>query len=62
MSTREYRFHLICPQCNRKSVVVESWRNETKTLPAVPSPLNCGDCLIERVTVVPLKIEKVDVI
>jgi transcription elongation factor Elf1 len=51
---REYRFHLSCPQCHRKSVVVEQ---SSKTTLA----LNCGDCLIERVEVVPLKIEKVDV-
>jgi hypothetical protein len=44
-----YRFHLVCPICNKES--------ETTSDKLVPTPhVNCGDCLMERIEVVEMKV------
>lgn len=46
-----YRFFLVCPKCNKQSEAVAEIR--------IPSPdLNCGDCLMDRVEVVRMKVIK----
>jgi hypothetical protein len=50
-----YRFILICPKCNKES--------ETVADKSVPPPrVNCGDCLMDRVDIVELKVLSVEVI
>lgn len=43
-----YRIYLICPKCQKES--------ETVGFMVPPPNVNCGDCLIERVEVVKMKI------
>ena len=51
MST--YRFWLVCPRCNKLSQTTAEHR--------VPPPrLNCGDCLMDHVQIVELKVVSVD--
>lgn len=47
-----YRFHLVCPKCNKVSETSQDHR--------VPEPhVSCGDCLMDHVEVVQLKVVKV---
>ena len=47
-----YRFDLWCPRCNNKSEAVADHR--------IPIPhVNCGDCLMEYVEIVEMKVAKV---
>ena len=51
--TTRYRFHLVCPGCGRDGETVAEHR--------IPPPrVNCGDCLMERVEVVELKVVSVE--
>lgn len=48
----KYRFHLVCPRCNKTSETVSDKR--------VPSPkVNCGDCLFDDTEIVEFKVVKV---
>lgn len=48
-----YRFDLICPGCGKASEAYLSHR--------IPGPhVNCGDCLMDRVSVVEFKVVKVE--
>lgn len=48
----EYRFFVLCPKCNKLSETVQAHR--------VPDPrVKCGDCLMEHVEVVEMKVVKV---
>ena len=43
-----YRIHLVCPRCNKESETIGMM---------IPAPdVKCGDCLIERVEVVRMKV------
>ena len=44
--SKVFRFHLLCPRCNKKSETIGM------TFPTV----KCGDCLIERVEMVEMKV------
>jgi hypothetical protein len=48
-----YKFILICPRCEKMSETTgsERWRNPR---------VNCGDCLMEAIEVVELKVVKVE--
>lgn len=47
-----YRFTLVCPRCGKLSETVQDHR--------VPGPhVNCGDCLMEAVEVIELKVVNV---
>jgi hypothetical protein len=49
-----YRFDLICPACNKQSETVGDKR--------VPPPgVYCGDCLMDRVEIVEMKVLRVEV-
>jgi ribosomal protein S27AE len=51
---RRYRFDLVCPQCGKESEMVAGLEE--------PAPrVNCGDCLMERVEMVELRIVRVTV-
>ena len=50
--TTRYRFHLVCPGCGRDGETVADHR--------MPPRVNCGDCLMERVEVVELKVVSVE--
>lgn len=44
----KYRIHLICPRCDYESEAVA---------PLIPKPrIRCGDCLMERIEIVEMKI------
>ena len=46
--SKVYRLHLFCPKCNKESEHIGM---------VDPAPkINCGDCLIERVEVVEMKV------
>lgn len=52
---RTYRFDLICPRCNKQSETVGCRR--------VPPPrVCCGECLLDDVWVVEMKVLKVEVV
>jgi hypothetical protein len=54
MST-QYRFELVCPACNRQAEMIGDKR--------VPPPvLNCGNCLMERVEVVEMRVRSAEVL
>lgn len=46
-------FHLVCPRCNNESTVVgeDKWKNPR---------VNCGDCLMNDVEVVEMKVIHVE--
>lgn len=44
----KYRIHLWCPRCDKEAEAVA---------PLIPNPrIRCGDCLMERVEIVEMKI------
>jgi len=44
-----YHFELICPRCNKTSSTRTTWR--------IPPPhVNCGDCLMNDVEIVEMKV------
>lgn len=45
----QYRFHLWCPRCGKISDTVAN-----KIVP--PPHVNCGDCLMEHVEIVEMKV------
>ena len=50
-----YHFDLVCPECGKTSEHVADHR--------VPPPsLKCGDCLMDRIEVVEMKVVKVEVV
>lgn len=50
-----YHFDLICPVCNTKE--------ETVIDKKIPPPIvYCGECLMERVSMVPMTVLKVEVV
>jgi hypothetical protein len=51
--TMKYRFHVVCPKCQKTSEVGGDYR--------VPAPtVSCGDCLMDHVEVVGMKVVKVE--
>lgn len=51
---RAYRFDMVCPDCGQIS-------GETHQLHRIPPPdVTCGECLMERVEVVKLKVVRVE--
>jgi len=54
MTERTYRFDLVCPRCGKLSETVGDRK-------APPPRLNCGDCLINDVEIVELKVVAVEV-
>ena len=52
---RSYHFDLVCPKCGKESDTVSDHR--------VPPPrVNCGDCLVNDLDVVEMKVTKVEVV
>jgi hypothetical protein len=49
-----YRFHVVCPHCNKPNDYI--WQKRRLPEPRV----SCGDCLMERVEIVPMKVIKVE--
>jgi hypothetical protein len=48
-----YRFHVVCPRCHKTSDTVRDKR--------VPDPeVKCGDCLMDHVEVVAMKVVAVE--
>jgi hypothetical protein len=57
-----YRFSLVCPQCKRTSETTCEWSDLHANERGEPVPsVNCGDCLMERVEVVGMKVTRVEV-
>jgi hypothetical protein len=48
-----YLYDLICPRCGRESMIHTESRDEA------PPPVKCGECLMEHVEVVEMKIVRV---
>lgn len=46
-----YRFHVICPGCGKDSEIVSSERANPR--------VSCGDCLMDKVEVVEMKVVSV---
>jgi hypothetical protein len=47
-----YRFHMVCPGCGKASETVKDDRSNPR--------LSCGDCLMDRVEMVEMKVVKVE--
>lgn len=47
-----YYFYVVCPKCNKESVV---WTEQRTPEPTV----SCGDCLMDHVEMVQMKVVKV---
>jgi hypothetical protein len=48
VAAMKYRIHLWCPRCDKEAEAVA---------PLIPNPrIRCGDCLMERVEIVEMKI------
>jgi hypothetical protein len=56
MTDHCYRFWLVCPRCGKESETVSDDRHTP------PPVVNCGDCLMDDVEVVEMKVVQVDVI
>jgi transcription elongation factor Elf1 len=54
-SERLYRFNLTCPRCGKVSETTTPLRNP-------PPKVSCGECLMDDVEIVELKIASVEVL
>lgn len=51
-ATMRYHFDLVCPRCDKASTTVAAKR--------IPPPhVNCGDCLMDRVEIIEMKVVRV---
>lgn len=49
MNRRTYTFELVCPRCNKRDQI-------EMTLDKIDHPINCGDCLMEKMEIVSMTI------
>jgi len=54
--TATYRFDLVCPRCGKTSYAAQVGQRSP------PPRVSCGDCLMDRVEVVEMKVVRVEVL